>query len=158
MNFLETASAGISQTLMPELPHKKRELFRTPRTVLFAEDDNDLRYVMECSLRAMGYSVIPCADAHLASAAFRSNPFVDLLLTDFEMPTRSGLELARELTANCPSLPVVILTGSILSDATMQELRDRRWTYVSKPCQLAALAVTLQQMIKIPCAVQPQHT
>lgn len=117
------------------------------KTVLLAEDDEDLRYVMECSLRAMGYDVVACADAQLASAAFHAHPAIDILLTDFEMPKRSGMELARELTTSCPALPVMIVTGSILSSAAMQEIHDRRWTYVSKPCRLSALESTLQEIL-----------
>lgn len=118
------------------------------KTVLLAEDNDDLRYVMELSLRAMGYQVVACADAHLASAAFRSHPAIDLLMTDFEMPRRTGIELARELTALCPALRVMIVTGSLLPPSTMQEIHERQWTFVSKPCRLSALEITMKTMLR----------
>lgn len=127
----------------------EHNVFLPIKTILLAEDDPDLRYVMDCSLQAMGYRVVACADAQLASAAFHSHPTVDILLTDYEMPRRSGVELARELTTLDPSLPVIILTGSLLSAAIMQEIHDRRWTFVSKPCHLSALEVTLRQKLKL---------
>ena len=117
------------------------------RTVLLAEDNDDLRYVMECSLMAMGYAVVACADGQFASTAFHSHPVIDILLTDFEMPRRSGIELARELTASHPALPVILITGSLLSSATMQEIYVRRWIYVSKPCRFPALESTLNDVL-----------
>jgi CheY-like chemotaxis protein len=40
------------------------------------------------------------------------------------MPGRTGLELARELTAIKPMLPVVVITGSVLSSELLEELQD----------------------------------
>ena len=54
---------------------------RQSKTILLAEDDHDLRYVMECTFKAMGYQVVACADAQIASCAFRSRSTIDMLLT-----------------------------------------------------------------------------
>ena len=108
---------------------------------------------MECTLTVMGYRVVACADAKRASRAFSSHQSIDLLLTDFEMPDQSGIELARELTALCPLLPVMIITGSVLSATNMQEIHRRHWVYVSKPCQLSSLETTMKHLLRIesPC-------
>ena len=140
--FLE---GGQAPQLTPAAAQAKTYL--RPKTILLAEDDDSLRCVMECTLTTFGYTVIACADAQLASAAFRSQPQIDMLLTDFQMPGRSGVELARELTGSCPSLPVMIITGSTLSAETLQELRDKRWIYVAKPCRLPSLQATLNEIL-----------
>jgi DNA-binding NtrC family response regulator len=106
------------------------------KTLLLVEDDDDLRLVMDFSLTAMGYAVIACADAHLASTAFHTH-VIDVLVTDFEMPRKSGLELARELTALQPALPVVVITGSLLPAEMLWELRDRNWIYIRKPSDMS---------------------
>ena len=147
MQLLKMTPVACSRTLIPELRGPERKVVQVLKTVLLAEDDNDLRYVMECSLEAMGYVVVACADAQDALTAFHSHPAVNILLTDFEMPRKSGIELARELTALRPALPVMILTGSLLSAATMQEIQERRWIYVSKPCYLSALESTLKEIL-----------
>ena len=156
MHLLEATPVELGQALLSDHVERERKVCRSPETVLLAEDDNDLRYVMELSLSAMGYLVVACADAHLAATAFHAHTAIDILLTDFEMPRRSGVELARELTAIRPSLPVMIITGSILPAATMQEIHDRQWMYVSKPCHLAALQATLKCMVNTGIAAQVQ--
>ena len=112
-------------------------------TILFAEDDQDLREATDYFLSTMGFSVVACSDGDLASRAFSGLSTIDMLLTDLEMPGRSGVELARELTTLRPSLPVMIISGSIISDELANEMKSRNWTFMSKPCRLPALVASL---------------
>ena len=148
MKSLQAAALDLCSSSSPDLPLPQRKAFRQPKTILLAEDDDALRYVMDCTLTSMGYRVIACADAQVACCAFHSRSGIDILLTDVEMPGRSGFELARELTKACPSLPVMIITGSTLSDETLQEIEDKRWIYVRKPYRLPSLEATLEQLLE----------
>lgn len=140
-------------------PHDNFPFLRTPErpaafpedagayaqpTILLAEDNEDLREVMDYFLTTVGFNVIACCDGNLAAHAFLSYPDIDMLVTDLEMPGRTGLELARDLTILRPSLPVVIVSGSILSNELLAEITARRWTFISKPCQMAALLASLE--------------
>ena len=149
MSRYQTDNAEPHQPVPTKHDWPEQEAFRTRKTILVAEDDPDLRYVMMCSLHAMGYSVVTAGDAFLASTAFKTHGGIDLLLTDFDMPGRTGMELARELTGLRPTLPVLIITGSILQAETLTEINTRHWTYVSKPCHLLALDLALQRELKV---------
>lgn len=116
-------------------------------TVLFVDDDDVLRGVMEACLGMMGYVVIPCSDARAASEAFKSTS-IDMLLTDLQMPGRSGVELARELTLLNPALPVMIISGSIPSDELLSEVQRRNWKFLGKPCRLPTLAAHIQSLLR----------
>lgn len=120
------------------------------RTILFAEDNDELREITDYFLSTMGFRVVACGDGDLAAAAFTRNCAIDLLLTDQEMPGRSGIELARDLTALRPSLPVMIVSGSILSDELLREIQARNWTFIPKPCQLTALLASLELALLAP--------
>ena len=123
---------------------------QTMQTILLVEDNDSLRETMETLLTFLGYRVIACSNAHTASLAFLSDTHagsVDLMLTDIEMPGRSGIELARELTALCPSLPVLIVSGSLISTDLEREMQDRCWKFVGKPFRLPALVDTLQSLL-----------
>jgi DNA-binding NtrC family response regulator len=143
----QTISLGQNQTLRTSID-ANREAIANQKTLLLAEDDEDLRLIMECSLSAMGYRVVACADASLASAAFRTNA-IDVLLTDFEMPGSTGLELARELAAVQPTLPVMVITGSMLSSEILQELQDRHWVYLRKPSNLSVVKSILEKLTHV---------
>ena len=117
------------------------------RTILFAEDHEDLRTVTTYFLESMGFVVIACGNAELAMQAFQAQPAVDVLLTDLQMPGRSGVELARELTRLRPFLPVLIVSGSLPTEELLAELENRRWAFLSKPCGLSSLAGTIRDLI-----------
>ena len=116
------------------------------QTVLLVDDDDALREVRAACLGMMGYVVVPCSDAQAAVKAFRSTG-VDLLLTDLQMPGRSGVELARELTQVRPELPVIIISGNLLTDELTAEMERRRWKFIPKPCSLENLAGLIQTML-----------
>lgn len=116
-------------------------------TILLAEDNDDLRAVMQVFLEAMGYTVFACPDGAVALQVFRSGVPVDLLLTDIEMPGKSGVELARELTALRSSLPVVFVSGSLLAGETRCEMQARHWVFLSKPYGFPALLATIQPIL-----------
>lgn len=103
-----------------------------PQTILLVDDEEDLRYVMGLTLSMHGYRVVPCSTAELASSSFRKTSSIDLLLTDMQMPGKSGIELARELTALQTSLPVLIVSGGIPTPGARSEMRDRGWKFLTK--------------------------
>lgn len=123
---------------------------QTSRTVLLVEDDDSLREMTAILLTTIGYRVIACSNAQIASHTFLAGNLaspIDLLLTDIEMPGRSGIELARELTALRPSLPVLIVSGSLISSDLEREMQDRNWKFVGKPFRLPALLGTLEGLL-----------
>jgi DNA-binding response OmpR family regulator len=81
-------------------------------TVLLAEDDADIRFLLTFKLTQAGYQVRVFGDGLSALADAREHP-PDLAVLDVTMPGMSGLQVCRELrkdpaTAN---IPVIILTA-----------------------------------------------
>jgi DNA-binding response OmpR family regulator len=81
-------------------------------TVLLAEDDADIRFLVNFKLTQAGYQVRAFGDGLSAVADAREHP-PDLAILDVMMPGMSGLEVCQELrrdpaTAN---IPVIILTA-----------------------------------------------
>src|SRR5205809_1111397 len=66
--------------------------------VLYVDDDETMVVLVERLLERSGYRVSGYHDAHQAIAAVRDNPQgFDFVVTDFNMPDCSGLEVAHEL-------------------------------------------------------------
>ena len=82
--------------------------------VLYVDDDEVMLLVVERLLQRAGYRVSCCQDASDALALVGAAPdAVDVVVTDYNMPTRSGLELAEALAQVRADLPVVISNGYI---------------------------------------------
>ncbi len=88
--------------------------------VLYVDDDQTMVILVQRILERSGYVVSGFQDAQEALAAVREHPEdFDFVVTDFNMPEFSGLDVAHELAHIKPELPVVISSGYIT-----QELRD----------------------------------
>jgi PAS domain S-box-containing protein len=96
--------------------------------VMYVDDDETMLLLVERLLDRAGYRVSGCRSAKEALALFADRPRAfDLLVTDFNMPDFSGLELAAELAFIRPDLPVVISSGylgdELLSGAARAGIR-----------------------------------
>ncbi len=82
------------------------------RTLLYVEDNADVRAVMSEMLRLSGYEIIEAADGAEALAALGlKRP--DAVVMDIGLPDMTGYELARQmrLLPSCQDIPIIALTG-----------------------------------------------
>ena len=91
--------------------------------LLYVDDDEVMVLLVQRLLERDGYRVRACSNAADALAHVQSAPEAfHLVITDFNMPEMSGLELARALAALRPGLPVIISSG-YLSDSLRSDAR-----------------------------------
>ncbi len=91
--------------------------------VLYIDDDELMAVMVEQLLAREGYCVSCHRDPLAALAELRADPGrFDIVVTDFNMPGRSGLEVAQETAVIRPALPVVISSG-YLTDELHNEAR-----------------------------------
>jgi DNA-binding response OmpR family regulator len=84
--------------------------------VLLAEDDSAMRSLIARSLRTEGYEVYEHSDGaplltFLQEQRLKKEVPVDLVITDIQMPTCSGLEFFLVLRRLAPTLPVILITA-----------------------------------------------
>jgi two-component system, cell cycle response regulator CpdR len=81
--------------------------------ILYVEDNALVREVTAELLAQEQRQIVVCADAEAALEEFRANSF-DVLITDVSLPVMSGIELARNILALKPRLPIIIASGYAL--------------------------------------------
>ena len=85
--------------------------------LLYVDDDEVMLLMVERLLHRAGYRVTAMGDANAAIETLIHDPSrFDLVLTDFNMPGVSGLQIARSVAQMQPQLPVVILSGDISNE------------------------------------------
>jgi CheY-like chemotaxis protein len=57
---------------------------------------------------------------------------IDVAMIDFNMPEKDGLELAAEIRASHPTMPIAVITANI-QDEVIARAREVNATFVSKP-------------------------
>lgn len=95
----------------------------TPLSILVAEDERVMSDVIRFNLLRAGYAVSVARNGEDAWEQLREKS-CQLLLTDFQMPRMTGVELCRKLRSEFPEwpLPVVLLSarGLELNAAALQ--------------------------------------
>ena len=92
-------------------------------TILCIDDEALGLQIRRAVLERAGYRVSAHGDARTALDIIRAAPAtVDVVVTDFNMPDCSGLDVARELARIRPGLPVVISSGHISEELRRQAL------------------------------------
>ena len=98
--------------------------------ILYLDDDESLVFLVERLLKRRGYRVAAYTQQEAALQTLRADPTAfDLVLTDYNMPGMSGLDVAREVRGLNPNLPVAVTSGFIdealrvqAADAGVREL------------------------------------
>jgi CheY-like chemotaxis protein len=80
-------------------------------TVLLVEDEPVIRKLVASMLERQGYAVFTAGEPNEALALASELTEIDLLVTDVVMPGMNGPELAAQLVAGRPGLPVLFISG-----------------------------------------------
>lgn len=93
------------------------------RHILYLDDDDTLVFLVRRLLERRGYRVTAFTDQTETIEAVRASPqMYDLLLTDFNMPGMSGLDVAKAVLAINPTMPVAVASGYITDELQAQAL------------------------------------
>lgn len=118
--------------------------------VLYVDDDEVMLVVVERLLLRLGYRVTCHQDPRKAVADVRdpTQPF-DIVLSDFNMPEFSGLDLAWALKRICPDLPVVITSGHLTDEERAELLRAGVREFMHKENTLEELGPLLKRLLEV---------
>jgi two-component system cell cycle sensor histidine kinase/response regulator CckA len=96
-------------------------------------------------LEQLGYVVIPANSpaAALTASASCSDP-IDLLITDVIMPEMSGRELADQITAQCPQVKCLFMSGYPADFIANRGVLDAGINFLQKPFSLDTLATRVR--------------
>jgi two-component system cell cycle sensor histidine kinase/response regulator CckA len=119
------------------------------KRVMYVDDDEALVFLVARALTRKGFVVTTFTDPRLAVASLRESPLdVDLLVTDYNMPGYSGVELLREARLIRPSLPVALASGYITPEIEQSALAEGARALIHKPNDVDEMCETLQQLLE----------
>ncbi|MBC7954427.1 MAG: CHASE domain-containing protein [Cytophagales bacterium] len=117
--LMSASDSGAAQT-----PGATPTLRGQGQHVLYVDDDPAMLLMVKSLLQHTGYRVTTIEHPREAADLVRAQPGdFDLVVTDFNMPELTGMDLALELARIRPGLPVVISSGYVSDD--MREAAQR---------------------------------
>lgn len=112
--------------------------------LLVVDDDSQILDLVMAQLALTGhyYEVAGVSETASVDGAIEDLGGVDILLTDYSMPEKTGAELAAELQQRFPDLEVVIFSG-VEYDHIRHEIAE--WLFLPKPFTAKELGTILEQ-------------
>lgn len=101
-------------------------------SVLFVDDDEDIRCAAHQMLDLAGVSVETLANPAAARASI-SRDFAGVLVTDIRMPGDDGMALMRHALEIDPDLPVILVTGHGDVNLAVDAMREGAYDFIEKP-------------------------
>lgn len=102
-------------------------------TVLIVDDSKLARIVVGKAIAALqpDWRRLEAGNADEALSLFE-NEKIDLVVLDFNMPGRDGLELAEELRGRFANMPIAVATANV-QDEIIARARQANATFIAKP-------------------------
>ncbi|MEO8977273.1 MAG: response regulator [Casimicrobiaceae bacterium] len=119
----------------------------TMHTILIADDEPDIVDTTALMLEACGYGVLRAYSAREALTSLDDHPEIALLVSDIRMPEVDGFDLLRVVRHRFGSLPVILMTGSPVTD---EDIVPARAAILAKPFTYAALTRALSAQLDSP--------
>jgi len=117
--------------------------------VLYVDDEEALVFLVRRLLERRGYAVSVFTDPEAAMAAFRAAPDAfDVVVTDFNMPKLSGLDVARIVRELRPDVPIAIASGYVTEELRGQAGPAGVATLIYKEDLVDRFCDSIEQMIR----------
>jgi two-component system, cell cycle sensor histidine kinase and response regulator CckA len=150
---------GQGTTFKVYLPLEMEPASRTPaapvpvrasgEVILVVEDEPTVRGMTSRALQEYGYQVVSAGGAQEALALVKQrNEKVRLLITDVVMPGMDGPELARQMLALRPGLPVLFMSGYTDDEIVRRGLLQVGQPFLQKPFTPEALGREVAELLK----------
>jgi two-component system copper resistance phosphate regulon response regulator CusR len=123
--------------------------FPTPPRVLVVEDEQKTRESLAEGLRMETWAVQTAATAEEALAIVQREAF-DLLVLDWMLPDRDGLEVLRHVRGQGQHTPVLMLTARSTLDDRVVGLDSGADDYLPKPFAFAELLARCRALLRRP--------
>ena len=132
-----------------DLPRRHELVPGNERHILYIDDEESLGSAIKRVLQLLDYRCTVYSDARAALEAFRTNPdLFDAVITDMTMPGLSGAEVAKELQAIRPGIPIALTSGrtSRGTEAQARSLGIKGW--IPKPATIEDLSHVLEFLLQ----------
>jgi two-component system alkaline phosphatase synthesis response regulator PhoP/two-component system response regulator VicR len=118
------------------------------RKILLADDEEDIKVIVQMYLETIGYDVVTAFDGlDAVEKAKEIKP--DLILMDIMMPVIDGIEVTRQLKSQDETrdIPVVMLTAAAQSTMVDRAMKAGAADYISKPFEPDALKTVIDGIL-----------
>ena len=135
----------------------QEEGFKLAQRLLIADDDNEIRELLEFDLAQSGYSVDCAKDGEEALQKALSNTY-DLILLDVMMPKMNGFDVCKNIRATKPEIPILMLTAKGTINDKTQGFDSGADDYIVKPFDIQEVLLRVRALVRRSPSVKTTKT
>lgn len=114
---------------------------------MVVDDEPLVRHSLSELLTLSGYTVSVASNGKEALDLLK-NYTTDILITDMKMPQIDGVQLLRQIRADYPDIPVILITGYGSIENAVEAMREGAYDYITKPILDAEIKLVIERLIK----------
>jgi nitrogen regulation protein NR(I) len=114
--------------------------------ILLVEDDPAIANTLRRVLMGEGYEVVTETTGEGGLGKARGGGF-DVVITDMKLPGLSGLQLVKELHAEQPRLPILMMTAHGTTETAIEAIQSGAFDYLLKPFEITELLKLVKQAV-----------
>jgi two-component system, NtrC family, response regulator PilR len=115
--------------------------------ILVVDDERSMQEFLEIFLRREGYYVQTASDVDTAVALLEGDEF-DLIITDMQMPEKTGLDLILAARDAAPEAIVIVVTAFGTTDSAIAAMKEGAYDYLTKPFKLEELRIVIEKALE----------
>lgn len=115
-------------------------------TILIADDDDSIRFVLEKALQKEGYRTFSAQNGKETVNLLRSEA-IDTIFLDIFMPDVNGLDLIEELQEINKTASIIIITAHGTTQTAIEAAKRHAYDYVTKPFDLKEITSLLSRAV-----------
>lgn len=115
--------------------------------ILLVEDDVNLGFVIQDTLKMAGYKVHLATDGKAGLKQFNENSY-DLLLLDVMLPHKDGFTLAEDVRKVNTAVPIVFLTAKSMTEDKIKGFKSGADDYITKPFSSEEMLLRVEAILK----------
>jgi DNA-binding NtrC family response regulator len=118
------------------------------KKILIADDEKNMRWILEKNLKDEGFLIIEARDGEEAFNQFLDNE-PDMIILDYKMPVLDGMEVLKRITKINNKIPVIMITAHGSTEAAVEAMRLGAVDYIQKPFDIEELKIKIKKSLNI---------
>jgi two-component system, NtrC family, response regulator PilR len=119
----------------------------TKARILVVDDERSMQEFLEIFFRSEGYDVVTAGDVDTALVHLENDDF-DVVISDIQMPERSGIDLLHAAYEISPETVVIMITAFASTETAISAMKEGAYDYVTKPFKVDELRIVVDKALE----------
>ncbi len=115
--------------------------------ILVVDDERSMQEFLEIFFRSEGYDVVTAGDVDTALLHLDNDDF-DVIISDIQMPERSGIDLLHSARDVSPEAVVIMITAFASTETAISAMKEGAYDYVTKPFKVDELRMVVDKALE----------